>query len=227
MLFLAMANWEQNEQFTSLIMPVTTGYVMILQSLICLGQLHFSCVLNFHLHQYKHTGSECGTHLLYEFRVGLFQRVNSALKTLDCGAGHTNTSTNMLESHRIYHINISSEHGNGIGGSSGVTSHSWGEVLLLSLDTVQLITTVTCKSCYHEGKQSSQMKRTELCHYRLTANLTFNGHSNIMDTDTGFYCCSSCSYWPLKASQCTYKVGDRTKFSPCFVQDYSSKFIWH
>lgn len=34
---------------------------------------------------------ECESHLLYEFRVGLFQRVDSALKTMDCGARRTNT----------------------------------------------------------------------------------------------------------------------------------------
>lgn len=35
----------------------------------------------------------CSTHLLYEFRVGLFERVYSALKTVNSGAGYTNTET--------------------------------------------------------------------------------------------------------------------------------------
>lgn len=42
---------------------------------------------------YRHLES----HLFYEFRVGLFQRVDSALKTMDCGASHTNT-----QKHRNY-----------------------------------------------------------------------------------------------------------------------------
>lgn len=127
MLFLAMANWEQNEQIASLIVPVTAGYVMILQSLVCLGRLE-SFKLTF---KFCHTDCEC---------VGLTSSMSLELdfsreSTLPWRPWtvvlDTQTHTNMFRvSHfRTFLLN------------TGVTSHSWG-VFLLSLNTVQLITAV-------------------------------------------------------------------------------------